>query len=360
MSSAGRGRGVPGTRLEAVQAELGPAGLDALLVTDLVNVRWLTGFSGSAGRVLVRPEGPALLATDDRYATRAAGEAPAAELVLDRTWGWLLERRVRRLGVEAEHLPWGTVRDLDGMLAGAALLPTSGLISAHRQVKDPAEVDALRRACAITGDAFTKALGWLGAGMTERAVARRLVDTMLDLGADGSAFPPIVAAGANGAVPHHAPGDRALEVGDMVTMDFGALVDGYHADMTRTVAIGMASVDQRRIHDLVREAQEAGVEAVADGVGTAEVDRACRSLIAGAGHGEDFRHGTGHGVGLEIHEDPFLGATTAGTLATGMTVTVEPGVYLPGFGGVRIEDVVLVDGTGAERLTTVPHELLIL
>ena len=335
------------------------AGIDALLVTDPANIRWLTGFSGSAGRVLLRADGPVVLVTDDRYTARAAAEAPDAEVVIDRTWGWLPEAAPGRLGVEADHLPWATVRELTDLL-DAEPTATEGIVSVLRQVKDAAEVGALRRACAVTSTAFEAALGWLRPGLTEAEVARRLVDEMLDRGADGSAFPPIVAAGPNGAVPHHAPGLRPLDPGDMVTMDFGALVDGYHADMTRTVALGSVTPDQQRIHDLVREAQRAGVDVAGDGVATATVDRACRSVIADGGHAEDFRHGTGHGVGLVIHEDPFLGATTAGTLKPGMTVTIEPGVYLPGLGGVRIEDVVLVTGTGVERLTTAPHGLLIL
>jgi Xaa-Pro aminopeptidase len=181
---------------------------------------------------------------------------------------------------------------------------------------------------------------------------------MVELGGDGAAFPPIVASGPNGSRPHHQPGHRALQAGDLVTMDFGAMVGGYHADMTRTVGLGPVDPALVRIHELVEAAQAAGVDAVRAGAATADVDQACRTVIDDGGHAKHFRHGTGHGVGLDIHETPFLTATSTGTLADRMTVTVEPGVYLPGLGGTRIEDVVLVGPSAAERLTTAPRSLI--
>jgi Xaa-Pro aminopeptidase len=349
-------RGEAAGRVARLRAAMAAGGVEALLVTDRVDVRWLTGFTGSAGVAHVTADGPVLLVTDGRYAERAAEEAPAVEVVLDRTWGWLAARHgAGPLWVQADHLPWAEVRTLQQDLE---VRPTTGLVATLRQRKDDAEIATLRRACALTDAAFADALGWLAPGLAEAAVARRLVGRLQDLGADGSAFPPIVAAGPNGSRPHHDPGHRALQAGDLVTLDFGALVDGYHADMTRTVALGEPDPALARIHDLVRAAQDAGVAAAVAGADVVAVDRAGRALIAAAGHGGHFPHGTGHGVGLAIHETPFLGPSAAGTLADRMTVTVEPGVYVPGLGGVRIEDVVLVTDAGPERLTTSPRELV--
>jgi Xaa-Pro aminopeptidase len=333
-------------------------GVEALLLSERANVRWLTGFSGSAGHAYVPLDGDPLLVTDGRYVERAAEESPGWTVLEDRTWGWLpaAHPSSMRLGVEADALTWATVRvlqddDLD-------LQPTTGLVQTLRQVKDDREIGLLRQACAITTDAFADACTWLAPGLTEVQVARRLIDTMLDMGAEASAFDPIVAAGPNGSRPHHAPGPRALQPHEMVTMDFGARVGGYHADMTRTVALGPPADGLRAVHDLVHAAQQAGVEAAIAGAATAAVDAACRQVITEAGHGPHFAHGTGHGVGLVIHEMPFLASASPGTLQDRMTVTVEPGVYVPGLGGVRIEDVVLVGTSGNERLTTAPRQLI--
>lgn len=333
-------------------------GVGALLVTDRTNIRWLTGFAGSAGSAYVRADGEALLVTDGRYTERATEEAPGWTVVTDRTWGWLADHHPgdQPLGVEADVLTWASVRELEEL--GVGLAATHGLTATLRQVKDDGEITLLERACDITSRAFEAALTWLRPGLAEVDVARRLVADMVEMGADGAAFPPIVASGPNGSRPHHDPGIRELAAGDLVTMDFGALVGGYHADMTRTIALGEVDPAQRRIHDLVRLAQDAGVQAAVAGAGTDDVDRACREIIASAGHGQHFEHGTGHGVGLGLHETPFLGRSTTGTLSDRMTVTVEPGVYVPGLGGVRIEDVVLVGPDAARRLTPAPRHLI--
>lgn len=347
-------------RLARLRSRMDDCGLAALLVTRPVDLRWLTGFTGSAGKALVPRRGRPVLVIDGRYTERAAEEAVAWRVVTERGWDWLARhhRAAEELAVQADDLSWATVRELRRRSPTLSLRATTGIVEGLRQIKDPAEIAALRQACAITDRAFHAALEWLGTGLAENEVARRLVADMIELGAEGPAFDPIVASGPNGSRPHHATGRRRIQTGDLVTMDFGALIDGYHADMTRTVAVGHPDPDLRGVYDLVRRAQQAGVEAVADGVAVAEIDAACRVMIADAGHAEHFLHPTGHGVGLAIHEDPILRASTTGTLADRMTVTVEPGVYLPGLGGVRIEDVVLVGPAGAERLTTAPRELL--
>jgi Xaa-Pro aminopeptidase len=249
--------------------------------------------------------------------------------------------------------------------AALDLVPLEGAIDDLRIVKDEGELALLARACEITGAAFTAVLDLLRPGVTERDFAVALERAMVDLGADEPAFGSIVASGPNGAIPHHVPSHRAFERGDLVTIDCGAKFAGYHADMTRTVAIGEPAAWQREIYDLVALAQEAGVAVATAGADVADVDAVARDLIEGAGYGGNFTHGLGHGVGLEIHEAPWLGQDKTGTLADRVPITIEPGIYLAGAGGVRIEDTLVVRaGTGAagsaQSLTTITRELLVL
>lgn len=348
---------MPATRRTRLRARLAHAGLDALLVTRLVNVRYLTGFTGSAGSLLVAAGGDVLV-VDGRYAEQAATEAPDVGLVVTRGDDWLHEHLPQgRLGLESHDLAWDRARALAD-LVDAEVVPAPFHVEELRQVKEPEELAAIARACALTDEAFADLCGWLAPGLTERAVARRLQHALTGLGADDRAFAPIVAAGPNGARPHHRPTDRPLEAGDLVTLDFGALVDGYHADMTRMVALGDPGAELLGVVALVREAQEAGLAAATAGAGAGEVDAACRDVIRRAGHGEDFVHGTGHGLGLEIHEEPILRSGAGATLRTGMAVTVEPGVYLPGLGGVRIEDTVAVTDGPPDVLTRTAKDLV--
>jgi Xaa-Pro aminopeptidase len=226
-------------------------------------------------------------------------------------------------------------------------------------VKDEDEIALLRRACEITDGAFAAVLPAIRPGVTEREIAIALDRHMVDLGAEKPSFDTIVASGPNGAIPHHSPGDRPIETGDLVVMDFGALYDGYHADMTRTVGVGRLSGWQTEIYELVRRAQQAGVDAALPDAERSRVDAAARDLIAAAGHADHFGHGLGHGVGLEIHESPFLGPSADGRLVDRVPITSEPGVYLAGRGGVRIEDTLVVRAGGAELLTKTAKELLV-
>jgi Xaa-Pro aminopeptidase len=351
-----------GRRRERLAERLGRAELDALLVTHAVNVRWLTGFTGSAGSCLMRADGACVLVTDGRYATQAAAQAPEVELVIDRTRAWppAWLGAQERLGVESHRLPWDEARALADELGSARVVPAPGHVEALRQVKDEPELALIRRACAVTSRAFAALLGWLAPGMTEVEAARRLRGEIEELGGDGLAFDTILATGPNSARPHHQPTAQRLGRGDLVKIDFGAMVDGYCADMTRVVALGSVDTQLRRVHEIVRDAQAAGVAAARDGICAGEVDAACRDLITAAGYGEHFVHGTGHGLGLEIHEQPILRTRATATLTTRMTVTVEPGIYLPGIGGVRIEDTVAVLPSGPEPLTTAIHDLIVL
>jgi Xaa-Pro aminopeptidase len=342
-------------------------GLDFLLVTSLVHVRYLTGFTGSNGALLLAADGVATFATDFRYVEQSARELPDVSLLVDRrSTAPLVHAAVAgadggrvRLGFEAEHLSVAEHADLALTVPTADLVGTRGLVEELRRVKDEDEIAALREACAVGDRALADLLPALRPGVTEVEVGHALEDLMRTHGAEAPAFDPIVASGPNGALPHHRPGPRPLEPGDLLTLDFGARVAGYHADMTRTVAVGEPAGWQRDLYDLVAAAQRAGRHALAPGLALADLDAAARSVVEAAGYGPQFGHGLGHGVGLEIHEAPMVGPGAAGTLDAGSPVTVEPGVYLPGRGGVRIEDTLVVRDGGAELLTTSSKELLV-
>lgn len=353
-------------RRARARSRLAGHGVDALVVTAPANVRWLTGFSGSNGQVLLAadPSGDRLV-TDHRYEQRAAVEAPGIEVALTRDpFAVALLAQLGRIGVEAEHLSWSLARRWRerGADVRCELVATQGLVEALRVVKDDAELARLAAACSVTVDA----LEWLFAevvavGRTERELARALERRFVDLGADAVAFDSIVAAGPNAAVPHHAPTDRALQAGDLLTVDCGALVDGYHADCTRTVAVGHLDDDLVDVYAAVEEAQARGRAAAVAGATGGEVDAACRDHLASQGLGAAFLHGTGHGVGLDIHEAPAVAKGSAATLTTATALTVEPGAYLPGLGGVRIEDTLVVTADGPPTvLTPAPRELRIL
>lgn len=350
-----------------------------MLVTDLINVRYLTGFTGSAGALLVyADQRPALLATDGRYRTQAARQAPDLPAAIERAGashlvGQAAAARVGRLGFEAHVVTVDGFDTLaaalgaaDGAVAGAELVRASGAVEALREVKDAGEVALLRLACEAA-DAALSALverGGLRPGRTEREVARDLEALLLDHGADAASFETIVAAGPNSAIPHHRPTEAVLATGDFVKIDFGALVAGYHSDMTRTFVLGPPADWQQEIYQVVAAAQRAGREALRPGAALRDVDAAARAVIADAGYGKTFGHGLGHGVGLRIHEAPGINATADGRLLAGAVVTVEPGVYLADRGGVRIEDTLVVGGdspaaagTHPELLTRFPKEL---
>jgi Xaa-Pro aminopeptidase len=354
-------------------------GADAALVTGGVNVRYLTGLVSSNAAVLVPCDGPSVLCTDSRYSGTAERECADLELVIKRDVETALVERalaagLRTLAFEDRVLTVRRYRALTGLdgddvvgHGGPALelVPLECAIDDLRIVKDDAELALLARACEITSEAFVAVLHLLRPGVTERDFAVALERAMVDLGADEPAFGSIVASGPNGAIPHHVPGHRPFERGDLVTVDCGAKFAGYHADMTRTVAIGEPEAWQREIYDLVAQAQAAGVAAAVVGADVADVDAVARDLIEGAGYGGNFTHGLGHGLGLEIHEAPWLSQDKTGTLADRVPITIEPGIYLAGAGGVRIEDTLVVGaGTGpagsAQALTTITRELLVL
>ena len=379
MSTAGAAGRVESraARRDALRATAAERGLDAVLVTNLVNVRYLTGFTGSNGALLVRtdpsPAHPDLFGTDGRYTTQAAAQVPDLQVLVDRNTVPALAReaarRLGRLGYESHDVTVDGLATLQKVLVEAAgggavpeLASVRRAVEELRAIKDEDEIETLRRACAVADQALAElaAEGALRPGRTELQIGRELDARMLHLGAEAPSFETIVAAGANSAIPHHRPDPTVLRDGDFLKLDFGATVDGYHSDMTRTVVLGHAADWQREIYELVATSQAAGRAALAVGADVVAVDAASRDVIVEAGHGDRFSHGLGHGVGLEIHEAPGIGPLGAGTLAAGMAVTVEPGVYLPGRGGVRIEDTLVVTGDAPDLLTLTSKELLVL
>jgi Xaa-Pro aminopeptidase len=347
---------------------LAESGADAALITAGPNVRYLTGLASSNAALLLPASGVAVLATDSRYTLAAQRDCPDLELITERfleprLGAEMTSRGLRTVAFEAQEMTVERHGELAAKAEGVHLVPFGRKIEELRTVKDPSELELLGTACRISCQAIADVFALIRPGVTERQLAASLDRRMTDLGADRPAFDTIVASGPNGAIPHHAPTDRPIRRGDLVTMDFGALYGGYHADMTRTVAIGEPSGWQREIYDLVAAAQRSGIEAARPGADVGDVDAAARDLIRDGGHGEHFGHGLGHGVGLEVHEAPAIGYGRTGKLGSRVPVTVEPGVYLPGRGGVRIEDVLVVgaDGPGlAQILTTTTRELLVL
>ncbi|MDT8914008.1 Xaa-Pro peptidase family protein [Amycolatopsis sp. PS_44_ISF1] len=356
-------------RRDALRSLLAESGVDALLVTDLLNIRYLTGFTGSNAALLVHAsgDGNTVFCTDGRYTTQSAAEVPDLRRVLERASARALAThaahepaRHRRTGFESQYVSVEEHEVLKVRFDRVDLIRTPGLVERLRQVKDEAEIGALRAACAAADRALADlvAAGGLRPGRTEVEVARDLEHRMLEHGSDGPSFESIVAAGPNSAIPHHRPTGAELRRGDFVKLDFGATAGGYHSDMTRTFVLGEPADWQRELYELVHRAQAAGTEAVRPGAEVSEVDAAARSVIADAGFGEQFPHGLGHGVGLEVHEAPGFATTGVGTLSAGMAVTVEPGVYLAGRGGVRIEDTLVVRDTGPELLTLSTKDLV--
>ena len=338
--------------------------VDALLVTKLVNIRYLTGFTGSAALLLVLPD-ELLFVTDGRYRDQAGEQLEAAGVEASVRIGLTMERQaeilgtaassIARLGLEAHSVTWAQQRAMQSTWFPFAdeLVPTENVVESLRIVKDDGEVARIEAAATIATSALVNVRDLLDSTPTEHEFGLAIDTEIRRLGAEGNSFDTIVGSGPNGAKPHHraSSSHRPIGEGELVVIDYGAIVDGYCSDMTRTICTGTPNGLQQRMLDVVMTAQQAGVDAVHAGVTGVEVDAACRTVIGEAGWGDSFSHGTGHGVGLEIHEDPRVTFASAATLAAGHVVTVEPGVYLPEQGGVRIEDTLVVTADGSRPLT---------
>jgi Xaa-Pro aminopeptidase len=360
-------------RRRRAQSKIAEVGADAALITSRQNVLYLTGLASSNAAVLIPADGTAVLATDSRYALAAERDCPDLELITERfieprLATEMTTRGMRTVGYETQEVTVERQADLAAVAPSVTFIPFGRVIEELRVVKDPGELELIATACRISDQALADTFSRIRPGLTERALAAALDQRMVSLGASRPAFDTIVASGPHGAIPHHSPTDRPLRRGDLITMDFGAMYGGYNADMTRTVALGEPAGWQREIYDLVATAQRAGIQAAQPGADVGDVDAAARDLIRDAGHEEHFQHGLGHGIGLEVHEAPMMGYGRTGKLGSRVPVTVEPGVYLPGKGGVRIEDVLVTGSTadaasgggGLHLLTKTTRELLVL
>jgi Xaa-Pro aminopeptidase len=356
-------------RSHRVSEKLAEKGLDALLVTHLVNVRWLTGFSGSNGLALVGPGDQRLFLTDFRYLTQSAEQLDdgwrreiAPEILPAATAFVGGDGAPVRLGFDDATLSVKELKALQDKVAeGVELVPAGGLIESLRAVKDADEQAKIRAAAKLADEALTEVLSRGLAGRTERDVALDLEVTMRKKGAEAVSFPPIVASGEHSALPHAEPRDVEIAPNTLVTIDWGAQLDGYASDCTRTYGTG-PDLDPRdvEVYEIVLKAQLESLAAVRAGAGGREVDAVARDVITAAGHGEHFGHGLGHGVGAEVHEGPRLSQRSEATLEAGQVVTVEPGIYVPGAVGVRIEDLAIVTEDGSDVLTSLPKDLQII
>ncbi|WP_312520691.1 Xaa-Pro peptidase family protein [Anaerospora sp.] len=348
-------------RIERLRELCTNKGLEGFIVTKPENRLYFSGFCGSSGLLLVTGNDAKLL-TDFRYVTQAQSQAPDFEIVrhgvaILKTLGQTASNlEVKKLGFEMDYVTWADYQAMERELSGIELIPCR--VDELRMMKDEAEITALKRAVFIADQAFSHILKYIRPGMTEREVALELEYTMRRLGAEKSAFDIIVASGVRSSLPHGIASEKIIANGDFVTMDFGAVYNGYHSDITRTIIMGQASDKQRQIYEIVLQAQLAGVAAVQPGRTGKQIDEVSRSIITNAGYGNYFGHGLGHGVGLNIHEEPRLSPGGDTMLEAAMTVTVEPGIYIPEWGGVRIEDTVVVVSAGCEVLTASSKQLI--
>jgi Xaa-Pro aminopeptidase len=335
--------------------------LDAYLVQSRMDQYWLTGFTGEDGYTLITPRAVVLL-TDGRFDENADKQAPFAKKVLrkkrtpDGTAAAINRYNIEHLGFNPDHM---TVSEHKGFRKhlDAHLTPTEDPVTPLRAIKDTGEINRLRDAIAVAEKAFKATVRWLKPGLTERQIAARLVYEMQKLGAQGETFPSIVASGPNSSIPHAVPGDRPLKRNEPLLIDWGAHVNWYGSDLTRVVWIGSIPPRIRKIFDIVQQAHDRAIEAVKPGMTAHELDHVARSVIQKAGYGKMFNHALGHGLGLVAHEVPRVGKGTETILQPGMVITIEPGIYLPGVGGVRLEDDVLVTRSGCEVLTSLPVKM---
>ena len=351
-------------KLQKLRAEMKRRDVEAILVTSPFNLRYITEFTGTAGLALVTQD-KAVFITDFRYTEQAGVQVKEFEVVqakknlMDEAVETIHSLGIKTLAFEQDYMTYATALQYKGKVE-VEMEPISNLIEKIRMVKTPEEVAVLKAAAKIADDAFEHICGFIRPGLTELDVSNELEFFMRKQGATSSSFDVIVASGLRSALPHGVATDKVIENGDMITLDFGALYNGYISDITRTVAVGEPSAQMKEIYDIVLKAQELGVEKIGPGMSGIEADAIARDFIKSKGYGEAFGHSTGHGIGLEVHESPGLSFRSETVLEPGMAVTVEPGIYLPGVGGVRIEDDILITESGNERLTNSTKELRIL
>ncbi|MBI2867566.1 MAG: aminopeptidase P family protein [Chloroflexi bacterium] len=357
-------------RVQKLRAKLKEQGLDALLVSSPENRRYLSGFTGSAGNLIIS-ESQQLIATDFRYWEQMGRQSPLFTLVkvTGDLESWLLEPLralgVKRLGFEAATVTFALYQQMKeavsklGPEMKVELVPTQGVVESLRAYKEPEELAVMQRAIDLADAAFTHVSERLRPGMTERQVAWELEKHMKEHDADGPSFDIIVGSGPNAALPHHRVSDRQVQTGEPIVIDMGAKLDGYCSDLTRTVCIGKPDAQFRKVYDIVLGAQLTAIATVRAKMSGKEGDALARQVIERAGYGEQFGHGLGHGIGLAVHEDPRVSHLSTATLEDGMVFTIEPGIYIPGWGGVRIEDIVMLENGQARDLTRAPKRELV-
>lgn len=343
--------------------KMAAAGLDSLLVTDLATIRWLTGFSGSNAKLLFAGDSTSVLFTDFRYQEQVRQETSGiATVILKDPLPVELASGLFRLGdrmaLQADHATWQEMRQLSEKMGNREFTPVSSFFDEFREIKDIEELDRMRRAVALSETVLEAVIGMIGPGVTEIDIAAEITYRHRKLGAEKDSFDPIVAGGIRGAMPHAKPTAVAFDPGSLIVIDMGCIVDGYASDQTRTVAFGKVSEEQRMVYRIVQEAQQLGIDAAKAGMAARDLDAEVRNFIAAAGYGEAFGHGLGHGVGVEVHEAPRVGTASTGILREGTLFTIEPGIYLPGRFGVRIEDMVALGPNGAEPLQRFTKELI--
>jgi Xaa-Pro aminopeptidase len=351
-------------RVSAARRLLDRFGLDALVLFGLPAIRYLSGFTGSDG-ALVLTAGESWFLTDSRYTGQAALETSGVRIreyrgKCEGVADLLGEMKTIRVGIESEHTTVALFRALGGMLPDRELVPLGGELDELRMVKDDEEIRILGRCAELASSAFLAILEKVRPGAVERDIAIALEFAMKTTGADDKSFDFIVASGPRGTLPHGKAGERILETGEFVTIDFGALCQGYHSDETVTLAVGVPDARHKEIYGIVKDAHDLAMSAVQPGVSLKELDLKARDYISAKGYGSYFGHGLGHGVGLEVHEKPVVSFRSEGVVEEGMVFTIEPGIYIPEWGGVRIEDTVVVTRDGCRPLTRVPKELMIL
>ena len=349
-------------RIQKLRKELNTEGLDALLVSDPLHIRYLSGFSGDSGLALVGSE-QTFLITDFRYEEQARIEAPDLELLIAKD-GFIEkmaelppEATGHRIGFEEAHLPYKAYKKLGEHLPHAEWIAQDGLVERLSIVKDAMEIAHIRQAVRIGDRVFEQIVPLLKPGIAERDIAAEIDYAIRTHTAEGPSFEAIVASGPRASMPHASVSERKLQPGDLVVLDFGAVFHGYASDMTRTLAIGTPTAEQRKIYEIVLQAQEAAIAAAKADMSCADLDRVARTIIQNAGYGPQFGHSLGHGVGLNVHEQPRISSKSDQILKPGMAITVEPGIYIPGWGGIRIENLVVIREDGCEDLTTAPKHL---
>ena len=349
-------------RIQKLRETLTAEGLDALLVSDPLHIRYLSGFSGDSGLALIGPKRTFLI-TDFRYEEQARTEAPDVQLLIARD-GFVekmaeLPQEVmgHRIGFEEAHLPYKVYKKLREHLSHVEWIAQEDLVERLAIVKDAQEIAHIREAVRIGDRVFEEILPFLKPGITEREIAAEIDYAIRKHTAEGPSFEAIVASGPRASMPHATVSERKIEPGDLVILDFGAVFRGYASDMTRTLSIGTPTAPQRRIYEIVLRAQEAAIAAAKADMPCSELDRVARTIIENAGYGPQFGHSLGHGVGLNVHEEPRISSKSDQILKPGMAITIEPGIYLPGWGGVRIENLVIIREDGCENLTAAPKQL---